>query len=839
MPADRLLAKSYDRKKWPQGPPPFALLTQHSRDVAEAAAALVDQVGAAALANAELPSSTLSRLRQAVVLSAWEQDLGKISDQYQAMVNGNPSQTQLLRHETISGLIATLDEFRSWFQAIDRHVFYPALWGAIGHHRKFSDRHWRPKDASPTRIHLDHKDFRAILCDMARGLADVGIPLSKDTPNSTGKTIGTGRGAPCDILAAKSVAALLDECEIWSDEQDNPEFRRYVALVKAIGIAADICASAVAQGKHAARGASMSSFVRENLSIGLTSSDFDKLVWRWAWENATKIKKKPDNPESFPPDFVQYPFQGAVADSESRLTLAEAGCGSGKSLAAYLWAQRWCRDREKDGRIGFRLIFTLPTTGTTTEHFKDYALNCGVSEDLLSLTHSRSSVDLAFIAETAPQEEDEDGTAKPDPGEQAKRMLAAQQDKIESLALWGTPLIVSTTDTVLGLMGNARKSVYSFPALMQSAIVFDEIHAFDEDLFGHLLAFLENFRHIPVLLMTASLPEARRTAIEKIRRDLKRVAGPPELEGHPRYATPMDLPEDEVWRHVRDCLKGPKPGKVLWVRNQVDWVNQTFLRCRKELADMKPWVRAYHSRFRYKDRVRVHREAIDRFKKDQPGRAILCASQVAEMSLNLSATLLVTDYASIPALIQRYGRLARDASPKNPRPLGRSIVCEPPPLEATGEPNYRPYESTDLHQARQWLQELIKLGRPLNQRDLNDQFAKFGAGKTVDLRTATQRAVFFSGLWQTYPASVRAEGHTLAVVLSDDAERYRKDHPKDVKFSADWLRNYEVSIPIRAEMKQWEKFGHTLIAPRDSVSYAFDENDPASEERTGAAWRRS
>lgn len=837
MASDRLLAKSYDRKEWTDQPPAFALLTQHSRDVAEAANALVDQVGLAALANAELPSSWLTRLKQTVVLNAWVQDLGKANDHFRAMVDGNPAQTQLLRHETISGLIATSAEFRSLFQPIDQEIFYPALWGAMGHHRKFSDRHWRPRDASPTRIHLDHSDFKEILSDMIRSLAELGITLSTKALPSVGWTIGTGRGEACDVSATKKIAALLDECELWSDERDNLEFRRYVALVKTIGIAADVCGSAVARSKHATRGGSMSSFVQENLGVGLTSKNLAELAWRWAWENATEITEKPANPIGFPPDFVCHKFQDEVANSESRLTLAEAGCGSGKSLAAYLWAQRWCREWEQEGRTGFRLIFTLPTTGTTTEHFKDYALNCGVSEDLLSLTHSRSSVDLAFMAETAPQEEDDDAATKPDPVKRAERMLAAQQDKIESLALWGTPLIVSTTDTVLGLMGNARKSVYSFPALMQSAIVFDEIHAFDDDLFGHLLAFLENFPRIPVLLMTASLPDARRKAIEKIRNDLNRVPGPCELEGHPRYATPMVLSEAEVWSQVEDCLRGPNPGKVLWVRNQVDWANQTFLRCRDRFKDLNPWVRVYHSRFRYKDRVRVHREVIDRFKKGQPGGAILCATQVAEMSLNLSADLLVTDYASIPALIQRYGRLARDASPKNPRSLGRSIVCEPPRSEKTGKLDHLPYETTDLHQARQWLQALIKLGRPLNQRDLNVEFAEFGAGRTVDIRTARQRAVFFSGLWQTYPASVRAEGHTLAVVLQADADKYRDDHPKGFSFSADWLRNYEVSIPIHAEMKQWETYGHTLIAPIDSVAYKFAENDPASEERTGASWR--
>jgi CRISPR-associated endonuclease/helicase Cas3 len=57
MAASRLLAKSYSREKWPDIPPPFALLTQHSRDVAESALALVDHIGKTALANAGLSFS--------------------------------------------------------------------------------------------------------------------------------------------------------------------------------------------------------------------------------------------------------------------------------------------------------------------------------------------------------------------------------------------------------------------------------------------------------------------------------------------------------------------------------------------------------------------------------------------------------------------------------------------------------------------------------------------------------------------------------------------------------------------------------------------------------------
>ena len=83
------------------------------------------------------------------------------------------------------------------------------------------------------------------------------------------------------------------------------------------------------------------------------------------------------------------------------------------------------------------------------------------------------------------------------PGKLRERFrLSATRSRAEPL---GMPLVVATADSVLGLMANARKPVLSFPAIVQSAIVFDEVHAYDETLFGHLLIFLETFPRIPVL----------------------------------------------------------------------------------------------------------------------------------------------------------------------------------------------------------------------------------------------------------------------------------------------------------------------------------------------------
>jgi CRISPR-associated endonuclease/helicase Cas3 len=144
--------------------------------------------------------------------------------------------------------------------------------------------------------------------------------------------------------------------------------------------------------------------------------------------------------------------------------------------------------------------------------------------------------------------------------------------------------------------------------------------------------------------------------------------------------------------------------EVLWVRNRVDWANHTFTECRKRYPSL--YVDLYHSRFRYKDRSVRHRRVIDHFKTTDAG-AILIATQVAEMSLDLSADLLITDLAPIPSLIQRLGRLNRRSVPEHPQPPQPALVRTLPHGEVHVE---LPYEKTELDKARQWLHALVERG---------------------------------------------------------------------------------------------------------------------------------
>lgn len=804
-----LLAKSYPKPAQGGGAPPaYALLAQHSQDVAAACRALADAAGPAVLRAADLAAEE-PRFRRILLLSGWLQDLGKANDLFQEMLR-SPGTSQMLRHEVLSALLIWSDEqgLGTWLAPLGPDLQL-ALFAAAGHHRKF-DEDTPVEGTLGITVHLP--DLRPILVELQESVNQ--LLQAQGATTQLGAPPARLRPWQLDQLTALGLLAQLrDDFDVWARRSlQDPREQRLLGLIKAFGIAADVCASAVAR-----RGSQfIPTFIANELASRLTPTDLQQIINEWAW-NQVEPSERPEDKAlrrgTLPPGFEVRLFQQAIAESTGTLTLAMAGCGAGKSRAAYEWAKARARD-------GLRLVFCLPTTGTTTEHYRDYALLSGIPAEL---SHSRAAVDLRNmagsdeldeIAETVPSEEADEGSG---PQRAAEQALRATRDKLEALGLWRERFVVTTTDTVLGIMANARRSLCAAPTLLQSAIVFDEIHAFDEALFNHLLVFLKHFPHLQVLLMTASLPTSRLAALRALRPDLVAIPGPPEPETAARYEISVSDSDEALWARVSECVA--RKGRILWVRNQVEWANEIFRACRERFPDAQ--VDVYHSRLCYAHRSRRHRDVIDRFQsKSREQALILVATQVAEMSLNLSADLLVTDLAPVPALIQRMGRLNRVALPTEPKPA----LVVPLPTTAGGQ---LPYQKNDLEQARLWLDRLRALARPLTQRDLSEHFAADGHGQEWNPKHIERDSGFISGLWRTRPGKTRGDGTTVTVLLEQHLARVGA-HPR-----ADALREWEVSIPFRAQVLRWPKVGGLHVAPHDAVGYDFQED---TREGTGASW---
>lgn len=424
---------------------------------------------------------------------------------------------------------------------------------------------------------------------------------------------------------------------------------------------------------------------------------------------------------------------------------------------------------------------TYPTTGTTTEGFRDYIHEANVAG---RLEHGRASVDVELF--------------DLDDGDEGQRPL----DRLASLRNWGAEVVVSTVDTVLGLIQNHRKGLYAFAGLAHAAIVFDEIHAYDDQLFGALLRFLEAMQGIPALLMTASLPKTRLAALRALvarvhNRPLGEIAGPADLEALPRYER---MAAQNPWTAIDQCIAAG--GKVLWVSN-------TVARC-LHVADAAPSsIRplVYHSRFRYCDRVERHRAVIDAF--GARASALAVTTQVAEMSLDLSADLLVTDLAPVPALIQRLGRLNRRSTPTAPMPPKPFVVI---PFDGA------PYDTALLASATSWLSSLPE--RPLSQRDLVEAWTQ-DDDKAIE-RVASE---WLDGRFQTGVSALREASVGLAIIRAEDADAVRRG----TRTAA------EIALPMgpppgRDAWRKWPRVEFYPVPPAEAVLY-----DPLR----GAQWQRT
>ena len=485
------------------------------------------------------------------------------------------------------------------------------------------------------------------------------------------------------------------------------------------------------------------------------------------------------------------PFQQEVGKSGSAAVVI-AGCGNGKTTAAYLWAQRHA--------VGRKLWFTYPTTGTASAGFEDYLFRQPELETVL--IHGRAQVDLVAMR----------GTSEDDRDDEALRL--------ESLEAWKSQAIVCTVDTVLGLLQNQRRPLFSFPAIAAGAIVFDEIHSYDTKLFGGLLRFLRTFPGIPVLLMSASIPPARMDALKNALgiRACEAIHGDPDLEGYQRYRLEPRGSAAACRDEVQHMLTARK--KVLWVCNTVaDAINTA--QDARAWAGVEPIV--YHSRFRYRDRVKRQTDLIRAFKSD--GAVLAITTQVCEMSLDISADLMVTAECPLPSLVQRLGRLNRYAAKDDPWPClvfpfsGDPYNEDPKNVLTRGD--YR----IEMAAARLAVKELA--GLPCSQKDLAVRLDVMFVNEHFD-----EYSAWLDDGWVTEPAAVRDSDASVIVIrdedLADIERELGKEHAKPSRWNFRSLVPWSIPMNTPGRLRSERKAGGYPVAAKGTIAYC---------EKEGAKWQ--
>ncbi|HEY7571541.1 MAG TPA: CRISPR-associated helicase Cas3' [Nitrososphaeraceae archaeon] len=337
-------------------------------------------------------------------------------------------------------------------------------------------------------------------------------------------------------------------------------------------------------------------------------------------------------------------FQIAASKHKGNLIL-RAPTGSGKTAAALLWAQL---NQQHNGR----LFYALPTTASINAMYLRLKDSFGdIDSRLVGLLHSRTVSSLYSMFEG------DDTRSKQ---RRARTIGSLVREMYFSIRVCTPHQILRYT-----LQGKGWEAMLSeFP---HSVFIFDEIHAYNPKLTGLMMATAKYLiQHKGrVMFLTATLPTFIRKYIEH---ELKLT-----LEDfiEPSCANSSDKKILEQLRHTIEVIDGnilasanvdliakqaAKVSATMVVCNHVDTAIQVYI----ELDKRVKGTVLLHSRFNRRDRNQIEKD----LQKSLP--KVLVATQVIEVSLDLDFQQGFTEPAAIDALVQRMGRINRQARQTQP-----------------------------------------------------------------------------------------------------------------------------------------------------------------------------
>lgn len=447
-------------------------------------------------------------------------------------------------------------------------------------------------------------------------------------------------------------------------------------------------------------------------------------------------------------------FQRKASQVHGNLLLT-ASCGGGKTTAAFLWAES-----------NVPLVFSTPTTGTATQLYLEYGRGAADTGN----RHGRAAVDELMVNSTYDE-------LKPDPV-----AMREDLDIVRDLQCLQDNVTYCTIDQVVGLMGNYRKSILWLLHLVRCQLVVDEAHALDSKLQTAFNQFRETFPNLRVAVMSASLaPKVRELYTVSSRvQPFQWVPASGRETTEPRYRFEI-IQEQEADKHF-------KPG-CLWIVNRVAKA--------QGIAQQDLSVNILHSRYKYEDRRARQNQFIQDFKVN-PGTAKGVATQVAEMSFDISAASMIMQGCPAESIVQRLGRLNRYLE------LQPGVgVCY---IYRTNPEDTLPYTKQSLDLGWKLVEALA--GRDFSQKELEEELQEVLRNQTV----------WSSGYVETHlnecvNKSVREETNPTIQVLLDVDACALGQFPKSVD-----LQRLEIPIPLKKSLQVqqagWAQIKYRWVLPK-------------------------
>ncbi len=404
--------------------------------------------------------------------------------------------------------------------------------------------------------------------------------------------------------------------------------------------------------------------------------------------------------------------------------ILRAPTGAGKTDAALLWANHQVEKGRAD-----RLIVAMPTRFTAN------SLSISTTEK-----NFKNLGDAGLYHSSAWYQRIKD---KLHPTWKEKSFINKEQDLARKLE---TPFTVTTIDHLcISLTGTREDHHAIFFGLAHSCVVIDESDFYDDFTQQNIVTLLRVLRilKVPVLLMSATVPESARKTFSKSGFTIEKIHADESDAERPRCSIKR-YGKAEKPKEIEELLERALTQPTIIYANTVSRA-QAYYRWFSERTNPENVV-LYHSRFIEPHKVikenrlreMLGKEAWE--KGDQYGIAIL--TQIGEISVNISADLMISDLCPLDRLAQRVGRLSRFSEN-----IGELFVIEPQRTNKNGEIEFypAPYGSFSPNSGWQTSEALT----------LSNEFLKDGNYSAKD---------FVDLVNQLYPSELKIESHVRANV---------------------------------------------------------------------------
>lgn len=315
-----------------------------------------------------------------------------------------------------------------------------------------------------------------------------------------------------------------------------------------------------------------------------------------------------------------------------------APTGSGKTEAALVWAMN------TNPR---KIILLMPTMVTSNNLYERLCFYFG--ESSCGLSHSSSETYFATKNEKEKYE---------------KETYIMNKFKLLNQKAFMPAVMVSTVDQILTCGFNTGLWSLKEYALLGSAVIFDEIQAYEHYTLGLITAAIKKIKSLgsKVMVMSATMPRFLREHFLNLLELSEALVAKKRMDIRRNRWVYLDKTVEEIReRVVKEVKKGKKVAVIVNDIKTAKTEYKAYADLLKENGLAKKdgsrfEILCLHSEFAMIDRQEKERNLTD--KKGNPYNLVI-ATQVIEVSLDISFEIMFSECAPIDSLVQRAGRCNR------------------------------------------------------------------------------------------------------------------------------------------------------------------------------------